>query len=427
MDRERVGVIVSDSTEVFSERYSDLMYAHREAPTLWIEADGASFAHIRFELHRADYLHLHSVVLLDGDGRQIKAAGDSLSMSSSYGRLPPRSSCARLFAPNGKHAIAFHTNKDGSPWVQVGLRNAVNPSRILVKNRKGPYAVRASGLRVLVSSDGESWRLLYDGADRETAFHDACVERAGGAGDDRTARQVAAISAKALTGNYAGMGKLLQDSSMDAEEKGHVRRSVNEFVLAPRQLEWTSHGVRRSFRYWSEEEKADYVALTRRVCEDLTELSPDVCFGFGSVLSIIRDAELMKHDDDLDVIIGLGLEVAPSLRQALTIVRTHLEARGYVVRGKFLSHWHVVRDGKKVDVFVGLYEQGDLIGWFPGGRRALQREDVFPAASVSFMGSECPIPRKPEHYLETIYGRDWRSPAPGWSHNWDRAAYKDIA
>src|SRR5690606_35569066 len=106
---------------------------------------------------------------------------------------------------------------------------------------------------------------------------------------------------------------------------------------------------------------------------------PDACLGFGSVLSLVRDRDLIPHDDDLDIIVGFPPEVAPRLSVALTLAAEHLTTLGYKVSGKFFSHRHVSRGGMKLDVFVGIYEDGDSIGWFPGARGALRRCDVFPA------------------------------------------------
>ena len=64
---------------------------------------------------------------------------------------------------------------------------------------------------------------------------------------------------------------------------------MNEALLPARGIEWTVHGPRRPFRTWSEAERLDYVVDSAGVVEALRALTPDVCLGFGSVLSVVRD------------------------------------------------------------------------------------------------------------------------------------------
>jgi len=380
---------------------------------------------LRVELPHRQFLHLHSLALFDDAGMELDVRLGKISLSSVHGHGDPDLTRKLLFQTSGKHDIAFHTKDDQGPWLVVELAEPLLAEQLLIRNRSGRYAHRAAGIRVSASPDGVEWTELYDGARREDQFATAV---AAGNGKDATKAEIAAASVAAtlLAGRYGEVAKAIPEKDLRPDEIGSIKRCINQVVLAPQQLEWTSHGVRRSFRYWGEAEMEDYVALTVDVCRDLAELSPDVCFGFGSVLSIVRDGELMKHDDDLDVIIAFDSAVAPTLHEALALVRDFLVEKEYKVRGKFFSHWHVLRGGKKVDVFVGIYE-GGRIGWFPGTRRALARDDVFPARSVPFLGSECWIPREPEKYLATIYGANWKSPLPGWKHDWDRSSYADIA
>jgi hypothetical protein len=117
----------------------------------------------------------------------------------------------------------------------------------------------------------------------------------------------------------------------------------------------------------------------------------------------------------------------PSIREGLRRVTEHLSARGYLVRGDhLLTHRQIYQQGKKsVDVFVGLRE-GNRVAWYPQQRGGLSIDDVFPPITATLVGVECPIPKNPFRYLESVYGKNWAVPKPSWGHNWDSKSYADI-
>ncbi len=219
---------------------------------------------------------------------------------------------------------------------------------------------------------------------------------------------------------------LRQESSLDPASKLALIAAVNSSYLLRRDLEWTNHGILRSFRFWSTEEKADYLRMTREVMVSLKRLSPHVSLGFGSVLAIIRDADFIPHDDDMDILIAFEVEKLNKFPDALSQVEQVLTADGYGVHGKYPSHRNVNRNnGKAVDVFVGFIEDGD-VSWFPSRRRNLRMAQVFPTKSVELFGVECEIPNQPEEYLAATYGEDWRMPISNWNHPWNQVEYSDF-
>src|SRR5690606_40053014 len=240
---------------------------------------------LRVELPHRQFLHLHSLALFDDAGMELDVRLGKISLSSVHGHGDPDLTRKLLFQTSGKHDIAFHTKDDQGPWLVVELAEPLLAEQLLIRNRSGRYAHRAAGIRVSASPDGVEWTELYDGARREDQFATAV---AAGNGKDATKAEIAAASVAAtlLAGRYGEVAKAIPEKDLRPDEIGSIKRCINQVVLAPQQLEWTSHGVRRSFRYWGEAEMEDYVALTVDVCRDLAELSPDVCFGFGSVLSI---------------------------------------------------------------------------------------------------------------------------------------------
>lgn len=227
--------------------------------------------------------------------------------------------------------------------------------------------------------------------------------------------------------DYATARGDLDRAALTASQTAEFKSLVNE-RLAEREVEWSSHGIKRTFRFWSQQEKQDYLAFTVDVVRCLQDLNDNVCLGFGTVLGLIRDHDLIAHDDDADVIIGFEPSQAATLGQGRELISECLQDHGYrVTKNRIAHHWVTPPDGGvKLDAFAGIFE-GDSISWYPGKRGVLTRQMVFPAISIERLGQTCPIPREPERYLEQIYG-DWRTPDPYFHHRYQdvRPGYDDL-
>lgn len=210
---------------------------------------------------------------------------------------------------------------------------------------------------------------------------------------------------------------------LDMESQRIIRGFFSRNVLHDRELEWTGHGINRTFRFWSEEKKADYLRFTMKVLDHL-DRRYDVALGYGSVLSIIRDEDLIPHDDDLDIIVSVNAADIGTYNDALLGMHDYLEEAGFRVHGDYVAHRHASDGVFIVDVFLGLQE-GSYVSWHPGPRNQLLYDDVFPPSEANLFGLDCWIPRDPDRYLEVVYGKDWRTPIAGWTHNFDPSPYAD--
>jgi hypothetical protein len=419
-----IDAIVSKANRLHESRFQAFRFHAPNPAGLHIKC-GLPIQAVRIELPRKACLHVHSVSFVDSTGARLKASVANVQASSNYDNADGAAWLARIVEPDGAHPFAVHTLADSNPWIQLNLAEPISAAAIVIRNRAGRTARRTVGLSVSVLVDG-AWTIVYDD---ESEFRRFVSEVAGHrhetGSDPDLLRGVAEVACSAIAYRYDGIQRVLDAQALAPGQVAELKRAINERVLRVRELEWTSHGVRRSFRFWSRKEQEDYVALAVKVCEDLGSVSDDVCFGFGSVLAIVREGGLIQHDDDLDIIVAFDKSKVEGIKAALGVVRECLVAKGYKVQGNFFSHWHVLRGGRKVDVFVGLVEEGQ-IGWFPGRRRAFRKEEVFPAGTAEFLGSTCPVPRDVERYLSETYGANWRTPAPGWRHDWDRGAYLDL-
>lgn len=222
------------------------------------------------------------------------------------------------------------------------------------------------------------------------------------------------------------LGKAME-FDLPQSQVSKIIKSLNEAYIYERSLELTSHGICRSFRFWSENEKRDYLRKSQELLEFIKGDFPLACMGYGFVLSFVRHQDFMQHDDDIDIIIALDAAVYPSIASGVAALTKRLTGDGWTVWGNFPSHRkvHIKDTDKDVDVFLG-YHEGDFVSFLPGPRKTIRYETVFPALDVSLLDTKIQIPRNPFQYLQDVYGPHWFTPMPGWQHSWREADYADI-
>jgi hypothetical protein len=213
------------------------------------------------------------------------------------------------------------------------------------------------------------------------------------------------------------------DTSFSKSDRKVVANALNENLLIDKGLEWTNHGPRPTFRFWTSTQKTTYLQEALSLVEDLKKFTPHVCFGFGAILGMVRDADFIPHDDDLDLLIAMEPKNFPLAKEKL---KNYLADCGYTCHGKNYSHFGVNRgQGPAIDVFIG-FREDEHVSWFPSRRWSLQWDNVFPVKEVDFFGEAIPVPRDIETYLEATYGEDWRKPDSAWGHPWNINEYQDF-
>lgn len=260
--------------------------------------------------------------------------------------------------------------------------------------------------------------------------------------DDAVQRIIAAAGDETLgacliafaEGDYTRARSKARRLALEVDDDKALRRLVNTRLLYPREREWTQQSVTRSFRFYSETERQEYLRYVIGVADELRDLTPHVCLGFGSALAVARDGDFIPHDYDLDLLVAFEIDDVATLAEAGRRVRAFGQERGYTivssVAGKpFFGHCHLGSGGpmKPADVFYGLLEHDGTVGWSPGNRHELRREVMFPPSEAMFLGVPCPMPRDPEAYLASVYGPGWNVPDPRFTHRWSNAdQYADI-
>jgi hypothetical protein len=242
---------------------------------------------------------------------------------------------------------------------------------------------------------------------------------------DKLRGLLSSISVLVENNDYTQANALLSSSTiLDNSQKKNLRSIYSINQLYSLELEWTNHGIWRSFRFWSIAEKTAYLQNCLFVLRILSNLTPYVSLGFGSVLGFVRDKDFIPHDDDMDIIIALPEKDKIRYQDVIMKLKELLEQHQLIPYNFNETHMTVLG----VDIFIGFYDVMGRVSWFPSRRHAgLNIEDIFPTQAVNIHGVKCEIPRNADRYLELTYGPAWRQADQNFSHPWDFSEYSEFA
>lgn len=385
---------------------------------------------VRVSRTRPGLLNLKWIEIYAQQGQSVEniAPLGSVSISSNRPGFEGMVAAGRFLRAHSKN-VGFHTKAEEKPWVCVDLGAPADLRGIVLVNRRDRWASRNSKFDLETSLDGVQWQQIYGYEEAERQLLAILARRRNHCDHelDMPLREtIDSLIVRALAADYDEANSLLKSTPGHGKEtRDQIAHAVTAHVLARRQLEWTNHSVKRTFRYWTEEQKQNYLRFANKLAEEIIALGYDSCIGYGGVLSMVRDHDLIQHDDDLDLIVSTPRQSFSTIGEGLEDLSDKLRHRGYKVVGDFATHRHVSDPSNRgIDVFLG-FEEGDFVSWLPGPRRELRKSDVFPGIWCPLLGVPCLLPRNPFRYVEAVYGPEWMVPISRWNHSWDGTEYGD--
>ena len=137
----------------------------------------------------------------------------------------------------------------------------------------------------------------------------------------------------------------------------------------------------------------------------------------GTLLGFYRDGKILPHDIDAD----FGVFIKDYKYEIVTAFEKkgwkHIYTFGRISVGFELTF---EKEGEHLDLFF-FYEEGDKYwhgAWANAGgkKRYLIKYyyDKFDLKEADFLGEKFLIPADTEHYVETKYGKNWRTPVKNW-------------
>lgn len=131
----------------------------------------------------------------------------------------------------------------------------------------------------------------------------------------------------------------------------------------------------------------------------------------GTLLGLVREGDLIEHDDDFDCAYISDLETCAEVSQERFRIIDHLIASGFRCKLGVTGHIKVKAKGIEIDLMPAWFdaETYNVSGFttIPLGREAM-----LPLNPFDFHGAEILIPAVPVEFLAGNYGAGWRVPDP---------------
>ncbi|MFO0076467.1 MAG: hypothetical protein ACK531_09375, partial [Cyanobacteriota bacterium] len=138
---------------------------------------------------------------------------------------------------------------------------------------------------------------------------------------------------------------------------------VNQRWLAPRQLELTQHGPQRTYRFWSQEEKQRAMAISSEALQCWQAAGIPCFHTFGTLLGLVREGDLLAHDDDIDAVAVVPVAAEETPEQAMAALEQRLQQLGHRTAGVYRFHRHVEHRGVWFDLFVATARGEEVTIW----------------------------------------------------------------
>lgn len=160
--------------------------------------------------------------------------------------------------------------------------------------------------------------------------------------------------------------------------------------------------------------------VLKELIEDLKQLNINCWLTDGTLLGFYREKDFLNHDRDMDI--GVFIQDYHSEVDQYLISRDWKIVRKLGFRDLGLE-FTLIKNSHKIDIFF-FYEDGENYwhaAWQGIKKKHLKYRRMikyyypkFSLRSDSFLGVEVLVPANTELYLETKYGKEWRTPVKTW-------------
>lgn len=139
----------------------------------------------------------------------------------------------------------------------------------------------------------------------------------------------------------------------------------------------------------------------------------------GSLLGLVREGNVVAHDDDVDLCVVIEADDDPAAARAWLSAR---EVLVDLIRPQELHRVAKVdsADGPTIDLFPAWVAAGRLFAW-PWSYGDLPASAALPPVERTIAGARLLLPREPERLLGLNYGEGWRTPDPLFRFDWPSA------
>ncbi|WP_137168118.1 discoidin domain-containing protein [Salinimonas lutimaris] len=374
---------------------------------LVVEKIGRKARFVRLSLQVTSSFHLDTIEIYNKDGRNI-APDKKTIISSCYNDDDKYNGEGALIGKkNGGNG--FHTKREKNPWLVIDLGTIRNLDKVVIYNREDQFYTRALSLRIECSQNLRDWGLVHDNWKPLKTFDNTRLTE-----HTKALLHVAVLDAEPAT---AYINKLKKSGDISAALA--FQQEVNE-LLAPKELALGPHGLTQTFNMRSDAAKDKVVReLSWLLSVFNDKLGIAAFISSGTLLGVVRDGQLIPHDDDVDICyISNETTEQGILAEREAMVRALTEEGCRVAPSGIAHYWCTTPGGQAIDLFTGYVQQNEC---FMNPIGSVSKADVLPLQDKFFHGHNLKLPANPEPLLQLNYGPNWRYPDPLWTFDWSKA------
>ncbi|HHX91251.1 MAG TPA: hypothetical protein GX700_16120 [Paracoccus sp.] len=131
----------------------------------------------------------------------------------------------------------------------------------------------------------------------------------------------------------------------------------------------------------------------------------------GTLLGLVREGDLIEHDDDFDCAYVSRHETCAEVSQERFGIIDHLISCGFRCRLGVSGHIKIKQNGVEIDLMPAWFD-GESYNVSGFTSIPLDKGAMYPLDHHQFHGAAVCIPARPEEFLRLNYGPGWRVPDP---------------